>query len=403
MHEVVIVDACRTPIGRYGGALAGVRPDDMLALVFRALVERTGIDPALVDEVYAGCANQAGEDNRNVARMAVILAGFPFEVPASTVNRLCGSSLDAVHLGCRAIQVGDAEVVIAGGVESMSRAPYAMPKPERAFASGNRIMYDTTLGWRFENPRMKEIIPLESMGETAENIYERWRIPREDQDRFALWSHQKAVAAIDAGRFKDEIVPVEVPGPKGQVQVVDTDEGPRRDTSLEQLARLRPVFRPGGTVTAGNASSLNDGAAAVLLMRRETAERLGLRPLARIVANATAGVDPRIMGIGPVPATRRALDRAGLTLDQIGLIELNEAFAVQSMAVLQELGIDPFDPRVNPNGGAIALGHPLGCSGARILTTLVHEMKRRPDVRYGLATMCIGVGQGIATIVERPA
>ncbi|HEX6988438.1 MAG TPA: acetyl-CoA C-acyltransferase [Bacillota bacterium] len=403
MHEVVIVDACRTPIGRYGGALAAARPDDLLARVLRAVVDRTGLDPAKIDEVYAGCANQAGEDNRNVARMAVLLAGFPFEVPASTINRLCGSSLDAVHLASRAIQVGDAEVVIAGGVESMSRAPYAMPKPDRAFAAGNRVMYDTTLGWRFENPRMAEIIPLESMGETAENIYERWRIPREDQDRFALWSHQKAVAAIDAGRFRDEIVPVEVPGRKGQVHVVDTDEGPRRDTDLEQLARLRPAFRPGGTVTAGNASSLNDGAAAILLMRRETAERLGLRLLARVVANATAGVDPRIMGIGPVPATRKALARADLSLDQIGLIELNEAFAVQSMAVLQELGLDPFDPRVNPNGGAIALGHPLGCSGARILTTLVHELKRRPDVRYGLATMCIGVGQGISTIVERVA
>lgn len=396
----MVVDACRTPIGRHGGVLSPVRPDDLLALVFRALVERTGIDPATVDDVYAGCANQAGEDNRNVARMAAILAGFPFSVPGVTVNRLCASSLDAVNMAARAIQVGDASVVIVGGVESMSRAPYAIPKPERAFAPGNRVAYDTTLGWRFENPRMAEIIPLESMGETAENVYERWRIPREEQDRFACWSHQKAIAAIEEGRFKDEIVPVEVVGPKGRVTVVDTDEGPRRDTDVEKLAALRPVFREGGTVTAGNSSSLNDGAAAVLLMSGERARERGLEPLARIVASANAGVDPRIMGIGPVPATRKALARAGLTMDDIGLIELNEAFAVQSIAVLEELGLDPFDERVNPNGGAIALGHPLGCSGARILTTLVHEMKRRPEVRYGLATMCVGVGQGVATIVE---
>ncbi|HCJ09932.1 MAG TPA: 3-oxoadipyl-CoA thiolase [Clostridiales bacterium] len=363
-------------------------------------VERTGIDPATVDDVYAGCANQAGEDNRNVARMAAILPGFPFSVPGVTVNRLCASGLDAVNTAARAIQVGDASVVIAGGVESMSRAPYAIPKPERAFAPGNRVAYDTTLGWRFENPRMAEIIPLESMGETAENIYERWPIPREEQDRFAYWSHQKAIAVIEEGRFKDEIVPVEVVGPKGRVTVVDTDEGPRRDTDLEKLTALRPVFRQDGTVTAGNSSSLNDGAAAVLLMSGERARERGLKPLARIVASANAGVDPRIMGIGPVPATRKALARAGLTMDDIGLIELNEAFAVQSVAVLQELGLDPFDERVNPNGGAIALGHPLGCSGARILTTLVHEMKRRPDVRCGLATMCVGVGQGVATIVE---
>ncbi len=403
--DVVIIDACRTPIGLHGGALAGVRPDDLLALVFRKLVERNGLDPAVIDDVYAGCANQAGEDNRNVARMAVILAGFPFTVPAVTVNRLCGSSLDAVNLAAREIMVGDASVVIAGGVESMSRSPWVMAKPDRPFAPGNRTVYDTTLGWRFENPRMADIIPFESMGETAENIYERWKIPRERQDLFALRSHQKAVAATDAGRFADEIVPVEVPGRKGgPPTVVAADEGPRRDTSLEKLAALRPVFRAGGAVTAGNSSPVNDGAAAVLLADAGRARELGLKPMARYVASANAGVDPRVMGVGPVPATRKALARAGagLTLDDIGLIELNEAFAVQAIAVLQELGLDPFDDRVNPNGGAIALGHPLGCSGARILTTLVHEMKRRPAVRYGLAAMCIGVGQGVATIVERP-
>lgn len=405
MHDAVIIDACRTPIGLHGGALSSVRPDDLLAHVLRALVERTGIDPATVDDVYAGCANQAGEDSRNVARMAAILAGFPFSVPGVTVNRLCGSSLDAVNLAARAIQVGDASVVVAGGVESMSRSPYAIAKPDRAFAPGNRVAYDTTLGWRFENPRLAEIIPLESMGETAENIYERWRIPRQEQDLFAYRSHQKAVTAIDAGRFRDEVVPVETRSRKGQPAVVDTDEGPRRDTSLEQLAALRPAFREGGSVTAGNASTINDGAAALLLMgaerARELGQELGLKPMARIVASANVGVDPRIMGVGPVPATQKALARAGLALTDLGLIELNEAFAVQAIAVLRELGLDPFDERVNPNGGAIALGHPLGCSGARILTTLVHELRRRPDVRYGLATMCIGVGQGVATIVER--
>ncbi|MHB0884739.1 MAG: thiolase family protein [Bacillota bacterium] len=401
MHDAVIVDACRTPIGAHGGALSAVRPDDLLAHVLKAIVRRTGIDPAGLDDVYAGCANQAGEDNRNVARMAALLAGFPFSVPGVTINRLCASSLDAVNQAARAIQVGDASAIIAGGVESMSRAPFVIPKPERAFATGNRTAYDTTIGWRFENPRLAAIVPLDSMGETAENIAERWRITREEQDRFADRSHQKAVAAIVAGRFKDEIVPVEVADRRGRVTVVDTDEGPRRDTGPEKLAALSPVFRRGGTVTAGNSSSINDGAAAVLLMSRERAQELGLRPMARVVAKAAAGVDPRIMGIGPVPATRTALARAGLTLDDISLIELNEAFAAQSIAVLRDLGLDPFDPRVNPNGGAIALGHPLGCSGARILTTLLHEMKRRPDIRYGLATMCVGVGQGEATIVER--
>jgi len=401
VRDVFIGDACRTPIGRHGGILSRVRPDDLLALVFRALVDRTGLTPASIDDVYAGCANQAGEDNRNVARMAAILAGFPFSVPGMTVNRLCASGLEAVNLAARAVQVGDASIIVAGGVESMSRAPYAVPKPERAFAVGSRTAYDTTLGWRFENPRLAEIIPLESMGETAENIRERWGISREEQDRFALWSHRKAVAATEAGRFSDELVPVEVPGRGGRVTVVDTDEGPRPDTSLGKLAALRPAFREGGTVTAGNGSSLNDGAAAVLLVSAEAARRMGLEPLARIVASAAAGVDPRIMGIGPVPAVRKALKKAGLTLSDIGLIELNEAFAVQVIAVLRELGLDPFDERVNPNGGAIALGHPLGASGARILTTLVHEMRRRPDVRYGLAAMCVGVGQGVATIVER--
>ncbi len=399
MREAWIVEAVRTPIGRYGGALAPVRPDDLGALVLEALMERAGVPKDAVEDVYMGCANQAGEDNRNVARMSLLLAGFPVEVAGVTVNRLCGSGLDAVVQAARAIAVGEAEVAIGAGVESMSRAPWAVPKPETGYPRGSVPMYDTALGWRFVNPRMEALYGTESMGETAENLAEMYRIPREEQDRFALRSHQKAVRATDEGRFAEEIVPVEVRTRK-ETYTVATDEGPRRDTSLEKLARLRPAFREGGTVTAGNSSSLNDGAAAVLLVSPDFARAHGLRPLARLRAAAVAGVPPRIMGIGPVPATQKALARAGLTLDDLDLIELNEAFAAQSLAVLREWGLDPEDGRLNPNGGAIALGHPLGCSGARILTTLLHEMRRR-GAGLGLATMCIGVGQGIAAVVER--
>ncbi len=399
MREAWIVEAVRTPIGRYGGALAPVRPDDLGAIVLEALMDRAGVPKEAVEDVYMGCANQAGEDNRNVARMSLLLAGFPVEVAGVTVNRLCGSGLDAVIQAARAIAVGEAEVAIGAGVESMSRAPWAVPKPETGYPRGSLPMYDTALGWRFVNPRMEATYGTESMGETAENLAEMYRISREAQDRFALASHRKAVAAIDAGRFAEEIVPVEVTTRKERY-TVSVDEGPRRDTSLEKLARLRPAFREGGTVTAGNSSSLNDGAAAVLLVSPEFARAHGLQPLARLRAAGVAGVPPRIMGIGPVPATRKALARAGLTLDDLDLIELNEAFAAQSLAVLAEWGLDPEDERLNPNGGAIALGHPLGCSGARILTTLLHEMRRR-GAALGLATMCIGVGQGIAAVVER--
>lgn len=402
MPEAVIIDAVRTPIGALGGVLAAVRPDDLAAIVLMALVERTGIDPAEVEEVYLGCANQAGEDNRNVARMATLLAGFPVEVPAVTFNRLCASGLNAVNQAYRAIKAGEGEVYIAGGVESMSRAPYSLPKAESGYAFGNLTAWDTALGWRYPNPKMQERYGTEAMGETAENIYDECPISREEQDEFAVRSHRRAIAAIDSGRFAEEIVPVEVPQRKGDPRLVDTDERPRRDTSLEALARLRPAFRKGGTVTAGNSSGLNDGAAAVLLMSAEKASDLGLKPMARIVASAAAGVPPRTMGLGPVPATRKALARAGLTMDDIRLIELNEAFAVQSLAVMQELGMDA--EITNVNGGAIALGHPLGCSGARILTTLLYEMRRRapdePRPYYGLATLCVGVGQGEATIVE---
>jgi 3-oxoadipyl-CoA thiolase len=398
MPEAWIVEAVRSPIGKHGGALASVRPDDLLAQVLSALMERSGVPKEEVEDVYAGCANQAGEDNRNVARMALLLAGFPVEVAGCTVNRLCGSGLEAVAQAARAIWAGEGQVYIASGVESMSRAPYALPKPERGFPTGNLTMYDTTLGWRFVNPRMQALYGTESMGETAENLAEMYGIPREEQDRFALLSHKKAVRAWDEGRFLNEVVPVPVRRGKEEA-LVSVDEGPRRDTSLERLAALRPVFREGGTVTAGNASPLNDGAAAVLLVSDAYAKAHGLRPLARIRAIAVAGVPPRIMGIGPVPATKKALERAGLSLKDLGLIELNEAFAAQSLAVLREWGLSMEDERLNPNGGAIALGHPLGASGARILTTLVHEMRRR-GVQWGLATMCIGVGQGIAVVVE---
>ena len=398
MPEAWIVEAVRTPIGKHGGALSSVRPDDLLAHVLSALMARSGVPKEEVEDVYAGCANQAGEDNRNVARMALLLSGFPVEVAGCTVNRLCGSGLEAVAQAARAIWAGEGQVYVGGGVESMSRAPYAVPKPEKGFPTGNLVMYDTTLGWRFVNPRMQALYGTESMGETAENLAEMYGIPREEQDRFALLSHQKAVRAWDEGRFLEEVVPVPVKRGKEEA-LVSVDEGPRRDTSLEKLAALRPVFREGGTVTAGNASPLNDGAAAVLLVSDAYAQAHGLRPLARIKALAVAGVPPRIMGIGPVPATKKALARAGLSLKDIGLIELNEAFAAQSLAVLREWGLDLEDGRLNPNGGAIALGHPLGASGARILTTLVHEMRRR-GVQWGLATMCIGVGQGITMVVE---
>lgn len=399
MTDVVIVDAIRTPIGALGGALAKVRPDDLAALTLKAIIERNALDPALVEEVYLGCANQAGEDNRNVARMSLLLAGFPASVPGVTVNRLCASGLAAVNLAARAIRAGDGEIYIAGGVESMSRAPYSLPKAEEAFSFGNLTAYDTALGWRYPNPRMKEMYGIDSMGETAENIAAlRPHLTRERQDAFAAQSHQRAIAAIDSGKFAEEILPVPVPQKKGEPILVTTDERPRRDTTLESLAKLKPAFKKeGGTVTAGNSSGLNDGAAALLLMSAERAASLGLKPLARFVSAASAGVEPRIMGVGPVPATRKALQRAGLTAADLSLIELNEAFAVQSLAVLEDLGLD--ESIVNVNGGAIALGHPLGCSGARILTTLLYEMRRR-GARYGLATLCVGVGQGEATIVE---
>jgi acetyl-CoA acyltransferase len=399
VHEVVIIDAVRTPVGRIAGALAAVRPDDLGAVAIRALVARTGVDPARIEEVFFGCANQAGEDNRNVARMSALLAGLPQSVGATTVNRLCGSSLDALQQAARMLAVGDGDFAIAGGVESMSRAPLSLPKGAAPYQNGNVTAWDTTLGWRYPNPRIAAMFPLEPMGETAENIREQTDIPRERQDAFALQSHQRAIAAWEAGRFTAEIAPVDVLGRKGSVTVVDRDEGPRADTSLAALAGLRPIFREGGTVTAGNSSSLNDGAAAVLLATRAAAEAAGMTPLARVVASASAGVDPRVMGLGPVPATHKALARAGLSIADLGLVELNEAFAVQALAVLDVLGLD--ESIVNVNGGAIAIGHPLGCSGARITTTLLHEMHRRgPACRYGLATMCIGVGQGVATIFE---
>jgi 3-oxoadipyl-CoA thiolase len=403
MPDAVIIDAIRTPIGALGGVLASVRPDDLAALVLKAVIHRNQIDPAIVEEVYMGCANQAGEDNRNVARMAVLLAGFPVDIPAVTTNRLCASGLAAVNFAARAIRAGDGDVYIAGGVESMSRAPYSVPKAEAGFQFGNLTAWDTTLGWRYPNPKMQELHGIESMGETAENIAALMpEITREKQDAFALASHQRAITAIDSGKFAEEILPVPVHQKKGDLLLVSTDERPRRDTTLESLARLRPAFRKDGTVTAGNSSGLNDGAAAILITSVQKAQELNLKPQARIIASAAAGVPPRIMGLGPVPATRKALARAGLSIDQIGLIELNEAFAVQSLAVMKELGISP--DITNVNGGAIALGHPLGCSGARILTTLLHEMHRQaPNAKrpfYGLATLCVGVGQGEATLVE---
>ena len=397
MREVFIVDGVRTPLGKFAGALAGVRPDDMAAHVIAELVKRNSVPGEVVDDVVWGAANQAGEDNRNVARMAALLAGLPVEVPGATVNRLCGSGLEAVNAGYREIRSEEADVVIGGGSESMTRAPFVMAKASTAFDRRHEV-HDTTLGWRFLNPKMEAKFGAHQMGETAEIVAEMMGITREDQDAFALESHRRAVAARDEGRFKDEIVPVEVPRRKGDPVVVDADEPPRPDTSLEKLGSLRPAFVEGGTVTAGSSAGINDGASCLLLASAETLEAHGWQPLARIVTSAVAGVEPRVMGLGPVSATRKALERAGLTVEDIDLVELNEAFAAQSLACIRELGLDP--ERVNVNGGAIALGHPLGCSGARILTTLVHEMSRR-EARRGLATMCIGVGQGIATIVER--
>lgn len=402
MVDVVIVDAVRTPIGALGGSLATVRPDDLAAHVIRALVERTKVPTDQVEEVYLGCANQAGEDNRNVARMALLLAGLPVEVAGVTVNRLCASGLNAVNQAVRAIRAGEGDIFIAGGVESMSRAPYSLPKADRGYPFGNLTAYDTTLGWRYPNPQMEALYGTEAMGVTAENVADMTGITRDEQDAFAVQSNQRAIAAIDSGRFTEEIVPVPIPQKKGDALLVTTDERPRRDASLESLAKLKPAFRKDGSVTAGNSSGLNDGAAALLLMNAEKAADLGMKPMARVVSSAAAGVLPRIMGIGPVPAARKALARAGIRLDQLGLVELNEAFAVQALAVICELGLP--EDMVNVNGGAVALGHPLGCSGARILTTLVHEMARRaPQAArpyYGMAMLCVGVGQGEATIIE---
>jgi len=389
MSRAVIISAVRTPIGRYGGALAGVRPDDLAAVAVSAAVERAGVDPADIDDVYLGCANQAGEDNRDVARMAVLLAGFPQSVPGVTLNRLCASGLSAVVSACHAVVAGDADLAVAGGVESMTRAPLSMPKAARAFERGHRTVYDTTLGWRYPNPRLEAMFPLESMGETGENVAAGWSVSRADQDAFALRSQERWAAAQAAGRFADELVPV------GDV---DRDEHPRPDTTLEGLGALKPAFRAGGSVTAGNSSGMNDGAAAVVIASEERAAALGAQPLATFRGSASVGVDPTVMGIGPISAVRKLLDRSGVGVADIDLVELNEAFASQSVAVVRELGLDP--DRVNVNGGAIALGHPLGMSGARLVVSLLHELRRRGG-RYGLATLCVGVGQGQAALFER--
>jgi acetyl-CoA acetyltransferase family protein len=415
--EVVIIDAVRSSVGKHNGELSSVRPDDLLAEVLKALMERSGVDPALVEDVYAGCGNQAGEDNRDVARMSLLLAGFPMEVSGITVNRNCSSALDAVNLAAKSIIAGEGDIFIGAGVECMSRAPWSMPKPERPQPVGHPKIWDTTVGWRYNNPKLDAMYPIISLGETAENIADEMGITREEQDAFALESHRRAVEAIKAGKFKDEIVPIEVPQRKGPPKIVDTDEHPRYkivdgeyvlNTSMELLARLRPAFRKGGTVTAGNSSGINDGAAALLLMSADKARELGLKPMARWVGSAVAGVDPGVMGYGPVSATRKLLKRLGLTIEDMGLIELNEAFAAQALGVMRRLGMD--HEITNVNGGAVALGHPTGCSGARILTTLLHEMKRRSRFcfqasqeerpYYGLATLCVGVGMGVSTIVE---
>jgi len=396
----VVVDGLRTPFGRYGGALREVRPDDMAAHVIRALLDRTGVDPGVLDDVIIGAANQAGEDNRNVGRMAVLLAGLPVEVPGATVNRLCGSGMNAVINAAHAITAGDGSAFVAAGVESMTRAPFVMAKPSAAFPRGEQTLYDTTLGWRFTNPRLAEAFYPYSMGETAENVVERCGVSREDQDAFALQSHQRWAAAQESGRFTDEVVPIKAPsGKRGDTSSITTDEHPRPDTTLEQLAGLKPAFRRDelGSVTAGNSSGINDGAAAVLVTSAARASELGLKPIMRMVSSAVAGVDPATMGLGPIPASRKALERAGLSVDDVDLVELNEAFAAQAIPVMRDLGLD--EAKVNVNGGAIAIGHPLGASGARLVATLAHEMRRR-GARYGLATMCIGVGQGIASVWE---
>ena len=406
MKEVVIVDAVRSPIGKVGGVLSVIRPDDLLAEVLKGLINRTGVDPKLIEDIYAGCGNQAGEDNRDVARMAVLLAGFPISVGGVTVNRNCSSGLEAVNQAAKAIIAGEGHVFIGCGVESMSRAPLVMPRPSTLPRLGHRSVFDSTVGWRFENPKMNKIYPIISLGETAEKVADKHNISREEQDIFALESQRRAIEAINLGRFNDEIFPISVPQRKGDPLIFDTDEYPRYifrdgqyqlDTSLERLSSLRPAFRKGGTVTAGNSSGINDGAAALLIMSKDKADALGLKPLAKWLGSAVAGVDPSMMGIGPVPSTNKLLDRLGMTLKDIGLIELNEAFAAQALGVIKELELNP--GIINVNGGAIALGHPLGCSGARILTTLIHEMKKQ-ETRYGLATLCVGVGQGVSTLVE---
>lgn len=398
MREAVIIDAVRTPIGKMNGALANIRPDDLAGHVIKQLLDRVSIEKSLIEDVYFGCTNQAGEDNRNVARMGLLLAGVPETVPGVTVNRLCGSGLDAVNQAAAAIKAGVGEVFIAGGTESMTRAPYVMLKPHLSNSRGNQTLHDSTIGWRLVNPNLAEMYPPISLGETAENVADKYQISREEQDELAILSQQKATMAIESGRFDNEIVPVEIPQKKGEPLSFKIDEHVRPGTTMEALSKLRPVFREGGSVTAGNSSGINDGASAVLIMEKELAEKLNLTPIARIITSAVSGVDPAYMGIGPVPATQKALQRAGLTVNDLDLIEINEAFAAQSVACIKELGFNL--DKVNVNGGAIALGHPLGCSGSRILTTLVHEMQKR-DVRYGLATMCIGVGQGIATIIEK--
>jgi 3-oxoadipyl-CoA thiolase len=397
VNDAVIVATARTPMGRYGGQLKDVRPDDLAAIAIKEAVGRAGVDPADVDDVIIGCANQAGEDNRNVARMALLLAGFPVEIPGQTVNRLCGSGMQATIAAAREIQTGGADVIVAGGVESMTRAPWVVAKPEAGHPRGAQTMYDTALGWRLVNPRMAEMYGTLQMGETAERVARRYEISREEQDEFALRSHQRAVAAQRSGRLREEIVAVEVPQRKGDALVLAEDEGPRPDSTLEALARLKPAFDADGSVTAGNSSPLNDGAAALVLMSAAEARKRGLEPMGRFVAAAAAGVHPDYMGIGPVPSTLKALEKAKLETKDIDVIELNEAFAAQAVACMRLLGLD--EERVNVNGGAIALGHPLGCSGARLVSTLVREMRQR-DSRYGLATMCIGVGQGIASIWE---
>ena len=388
MTRAVVLSAVRTPVGRYGGGLAGTRPDDLAAVAVRAAVERAGVPPEQIEDVWLGCANQAGEDNRNVARMAVLLAGLPESVAGVTVNRLCASGLSAIVGAAHAVIAGDGDLFVAGGVESMSRAPLVTAKPDAAFPRGDRVLYDTTLGWRFPNPRLQELIPLETMGETGENVADRWSVSREEQDAFALRSQQRWVAAADAGRFDDELVPV------GEVT---RDEHPRPDTSAEKLASLKPAFREGGSVTAGNSSGLNDGAAALVIASEEKARELGIEPIGAFVGSAVAGADPRVMGIGPVPGVRRLLERTGVTVGELDLVELNEAFASQSLAVARDLGLD--EDKLNVNGGAIAIGHPLGMSGARLVVSLLHELRRRGG-RYGVATMCVGVGQGQAALFE---